>query len=748
MLTGRSARRARESLRLILRQVPGVVWATDRALQLTYVHGRTGRLAPDDAKRLIGTSLYAFVGTDDPSEPAVAHHLAALNGQRQMFDYRREGRTFQVQIDPLQDETSAVVGCVGAAVDVTDLRDTRDRLAQSQARLAEAQRLAHIGSFEWDVAADSVTWSGEMGRISGSSPGEAVAPLEAFLAHVHQDDASRVRTTLLNASRRVGPLDYEHRVLRPDGSVRTLHTVGDVVTDPAGAVARVVGSCWDVTTQHETARQLERSIHLLEATLDATADGILVVDRDGGIVAHNQRLLALWHVPPSRLERGVDDQLLTYAASQLDDPEAFLTSGRDLNTSPGAEVFDLLWFRDGRVFERHSLPQIVAGEAVGRVWSFRDVTKREHLLQRTTFLSDATRLLSSLDLDSALQGVARLAVSYLGEACVVDLLAGGSPRRVAAAGGDADVPLNPSLHPAVVAGHPLVYAAGSRSHLAVPLFARDDVVGAVTLVARAGQRYQAEDLDLVSELGRRMGLSIDNARLYEAAQEAIGGRDQFMAIAAHEIRGPLTSAQLAAQGLSRGSLTGADARKALEVIQRETKRLARFVDDLLDLNRIRTGQLSFHLAAVDLGSVVRDLVSRLSEDAARVHAKIELSTQGHLVGHWDRVRLEQVVGNLLQNAIKFGEGRPIELAVTEADDAVRFICADHGVGIPSAMLGRIFDPYHRAVDARHYGGLGLGLHIAKTIVTGLGGTIAVESQPGQGATFTVTLPRDSRAASS
>jgi signal transduction histidine kinase len=394
------------------------------------------------------------------------------------------------------------------------------------------------------------------------------------------------------------------------------------------------------------------------------------------------------------------------------------------------------------------LPQIVAGEAVGRVWSFRDVTKREHLLQRTTFLSDATRLLSSLDLDSALQGVARLAVSYLGEACVVDLLAGGSPRRVAAAGGDADVPLNPSLHPAVVAGHPLVYAAGSRSHLAVPLFARDDVVGAVTLVARAGQRYQAEDLDLVSELGRRMGLSIDNARLYEAAQEAIGGRDQFMAIAAHEIRGPLTSAQLAAQGLSRGSLTGADARKALEVIQRETKRLARFVDDLLDLNRICTGQLSFHLAAVDLGSVVRDVVSRLSEDAARVHAKIELSTQGHLVGHWDRVRLEQVVGNLLQNAIKFGEGRPIELAVTEADDAVRFICADHGVGIPSAMVGRIFDPYLRAVDARHYGGLGLGLHIAKTIVTGLGGTIAVESQPGQGATFTVTLPRDSRAASS
>lgn len=269
---------------------------------------------------------------------------------------------------------------------------------------------------------------------------------------------------------------------------------------------------------------------------------------------------------------------------------------------------------------------------------------------------------------------------------------------------------------------------------------RNSVVGALTLVAPANRQYTKEDLDLLEELGRRAALSIDNARLYEGAREALNKRDEFLSVAAHEIRGPLTSIHLAGQSLLRGTLSSSAAQTALTVIQNEDRRLVRFVDELLDFARIQTERLHFELEEIDIGSVVREVVSRFSADLASAGSSVTVRTDGDLVGQWDRFRLEQVITNLLSNAIKYGNGQPIAIIAERADDRVSIKVVDHGIGIEPSMLTRIFDPFQRAVAARHYGGLGLGLHISKTIVEGLGGTIGVESRPGEGSTFTVSLP--------
>jgi signal transduction histidine kinase len=377
---------------------------------------------------------------------------------------------------------------------------------------------------------------------------------------------------------------------------------------------------------------------------------------------------------------------------------------------------------------------------VGRVWSFRDVTERERLLLRATFLADATRLLASLDVTKALHAVARLAVPYLGECCAVDLVTDGRPERLLTVGSKGRSEREPELHPGAFAGHPMIYSAGSRSHMAVPIFGRNAVSGAITFVAPLGREYTKGDLELLDELGRRVGLSLDNARLYEGARDALHGRDEFLAVTAHEIRGPLTSLHLAVQSLLRGTLSPSATHAALEVIEREDRRLARFVEELIDFGRIRTGQMHFVLEEVDLGTVARDVVSRLSGDAARAGSTVTVSTDGNLVGQWDRFRLEQVVTNLLANAIKYGRGQPIRIAAGRSDGHVSMTVVDQGIGIEPAMLGRIFDPFQRAVAARHYGGLGLGLHISKMIVEALGGTIEVESHPGKGSRFTVDLP--------
>ena len=117
-----------------------------------------------------------------------------------------------------------------------------------------------------------------------------------------------------------------------------------------------------------------------------------------------------------------------------------------------------------------------------------------------------------------------------------------------------------------------------------------------------------------------------------------------------------------------------------------------------------------------------------------------VTTGGDLTGQWDRGRLEQVVTNLVSNALKYGDGKPIQITAERSGDHAILQVADHGMGIELGKLARIFDPFERVVEARHYGGLGLGLHIAKTIVDGLGGTITVDSHPGAGASFTVKLP--------
>jgi signal transduction histidine kinase len=256
-------------------------------------------------------------------------------------------------------------------------------------------------------------------------------------------------------------------------------------------------------------------------------------------------------------------------------------------------------------------------------------------------------------------------------------------------------------------------------------------------------RAQLADLNrrLQSELTQREALAAENARLFTGAQDAIRARDEFLSIAAHEIRGPLTALRLAIQTLQKGKMPASAQAGLFDIIDREDRKLAQFVDELLDLGRIRSGTLHFAFEPVDLGDVAREVTSRFGGELARSGSSLSVTTEGRLVGEWDRSRLDQIVTNLYSNAIKFGLGRPIEVLMRGEGDKVTLVVKDRGAGIPGDMQERIFQPFEREMSHRNYGGLGLGLYIVRTIVEGLGGSLTVESQPGAGSTFTVELPR-------
>jgi signal transduction histidine kinase len=234
-------------------------------------------------------------------------------------------------------------------------------------------------------------------------------------------------------------------------------------------------------------------------------------------------------------------------------------------------------------------------------------------------------------------------------------------------------------------------------------------------------------------------------RQQKAADRAIQVRDDFLSVASHELKTPLTSLKLQVQGLlllPPQTQTEADTQRVgttLNVIQRQITRLDKLIGNLLDVSRIAAGRLVLELTEVDLASVVMEVVSHFEPELQRHQCTLERHIAGPIIGYWDPLRIDQVVTNLISNAIKYGSGKPIELRVDSEAGQARVIVRDHGIGIAAADQHRIFNRFERAA-ALGYGGLGLGLYISRQIVVAHSGTVRVESAPDSGSTFTVELP--------
>lgn len=675
----------------------------------------------------------------------------ALQGRRTSDFVRTDKRGFHVRFDPRLDERGGVKGALVLAVETTPQERVEDAAREHNHGLNLL--LAQIPGFIWAVDADLRITYGVGGRlealgldrraITGTELSELLGtsdPTDAAIAHHRAALAGQSASFRYELRGRC----YEIHLEPLRDSQR--HIVGCTGVGIDVTERSATGSCLDITDRWQAMREYERSISLLRATLECTEEGILVLDRAGKVTAYNGRFLSLWRICPAKSTTTDNEELMARVVDQLQDPDAFLAQMRDLYRQPEAESFDVVRFKDGRVFERRSAPQRLGTTIVGRVWSFCDVTERMRLLDWAMFLSNASRLLASLDIENALQAVARVAVPTVGVACAVDLIdeGGGRRRVVSLAADEARKPVD-DLAPGVLSGHSLIYTDGRGSCMAVPISAHETLLGALTFAGAEGRRYGRENLELAEELARRMALAIENARLYRKGQEVLKLRDEFLSIAAHEIRGPITSLHLAVQALRQGEDKPELTAKMLDIIERENRRLVRLVNELLDVSRIRAGHFPFVFEEVDLAELTHEVAGRLAPDLARTGSALSIHAEQPVVGRWDRSRLDQVVTNLLSNAMKFGKGRPIEITVSTMSNVggplAHLVVRDQGIGIAREIQEKIFRPFEQMRPAaRNYGGLGLGLYIVRTIVDGLGGAVTVASEPDRGASFIVDLP--------
>jgi signal transduction histidine kinase len=422
--------------------------------------------------------------------------------------------------------------------------------------------------------------------------------------------------------------------------------------------------------------------------------------------------------------------------------------------------------------------------------SARAVREVRRQLDRQSLLAQATAMLdTSLDVTPTLQAVARMMVPSLADWCVVDLVDdGGSARQVEVAhvnaqkeaelralekglgkvatsadGGSAqvirtgrselhrDVSASPDFISKVfgLERQELLYALGARSHLCVPLKARERVMGALTLVSsESNRRFDEDELEFVEELARRASVAIDNARLYQEALSAIRSRDDVLAVVTHDLRSPLSSITLSAQMMLKHMEPLAEEppdKRSVEMILRSAKHMQRMIEQLLDLAAIQSRKLSLDLAperVVGLAADVMEMVEPMArQKQLRLrNAGIAEPTHRDLVLVCDRSRLIRVLSNLLGNAIKFTPvGGLVVLDICRVADDVRFRVSDTGPGISTLEMPRLFEAYWKGTGTGQQG-TGLGLYIAEKIVRAHGGRLWAESQLGAGSQFLFTLP--------
>jgi len=416
-------------------------------------------------------------------------------------------------------------------------------------------------------------------------------------------------------------------------------------------------------------------------------------------------------------------------------------------------------------------------------------TQAENARQQLTFLSEASSILgSSLDYTQTLEKIVKLAVPELADWSAIYIInAGERPELLAVAHQDPAkiewilkmqkeleerYPYNPNAPTGLAAvirtGEPemipvitdemLVKSApneeilkkmrdiGYSSGMVVPMKLRGEVIGALQFAtAESGYHYTEQDLNLAEDLARRAAMAVDNARLYSEAQQAIAIREDFLSMAAHELKTPVTSLRGFAQILVRqldlkGEIPPERLRRGLDTINQQSERLFRLIARLLDLSKLDSGKLVLEPEMTNLAPIIERVVDGLSI-TTDIH-QIEIEAPEMVQALVDPLRFEQVVTNLVDNAIKYSpEGGVIKISLTRQPEqhSIRLVVKDQGIGIPPVHRERIFEPFYQA-QARGFAGIGMGLYITRQIIELHGGRIELEFPEEGGTAFIVILP--------
>jgi len=576
---------------------------------------------------------------------------------------------------------------------------------------------------EYDRRTNRFTYISEQAeRILGYPP-ELLE--DALLSHVDEEDRGRIEAVTTQAVRERSDYAYERQVRAADGRLVWLRVSASLVLDDEGEPALIRGVWLDVTALKEAEAERESSYSLLQATLDATADGILVVDLEGRINTYNRPFAELWPIPQSVLDTGDDAAALGSVLGSLAEPTEFVRRVTEIYEDPQSVTYDVFKLIDGRTVERDSAPQRLGGEIVGRVWCFRDITEK---LAAQEALRTREELFRSL-IENASDAITILSAdgTSLYESPSVERVLGLMPEEVV---GTKSFAL---LHPDDLEAVQETFAAMLAGEEPVPIEARlRHRDGTWRTVEAIGRRRRQDDEWVVVVNYRDVTDQrlLQEQLLHSQKLESVG---RLAGGVAHDFNNLLT----AIGGYSEFLVAGFDdddprRADALEIV-RASDRAALLTNQLLAFSRHQVLKAEI----LNLGDVVAGL-ERLLSGFLGDDVELSTSVSPDCRVRADRGQVEQVITNLALNARDaMPTGGKVELAVSCVDGQVELTMRDTGVGMDAETITHVFEPFFTTKAGK---GTGLGLATVYGIVKQSGGGISVTSQPGEGSTFRVVLP--------
>jgi len=648
---------------------------------------------------------------------------------------RKDGTVFEVEISTNGAVLAGqkLIFCV--CRDISPRKAAERALQESQERLNLALAAAQMGVWEQNLPADTIFWSPECYEIFGV--GSFDGSLESFMKFVHPEDLNRVMMAARQALADGTVFQEDFRIILPGGEVRWVSSLARAEYDENGNPLRLVGTITDITDKKQAQAALEESLSLYKATLESTADGILVVDLKRRMVSCNKKFEEMWRLPEEIIAARDDDRALAFVLDQLVYPQGFLQKVRELYAQPAAASSAIVHFKDGRVFERYSIPQYLDSNIVGRVWSFRDVTARvqaeEALRYHLSFLQTLLDTIPSPIFYKNVEGV------YLGcNQALSDFL--GVPKDKIIGGTVYD------LYP---------------KDMADKYFAMDSA-----LFREPG--VQIYDYSMPHADGTRHDVNFNKAT-YFTPQGALAGLVGVMIDITDRKKSEIERLRYSKLE-SLATLAGGIAHDFNNILTAIMGNISLAITDLREnepiwsiLNDVEKACIQAQTLARQLltfakgGAPIKELISlakKITETgffASRgSNVKCKFDFPADLWGvQADPGQISQVFQNLIINAIQaMPTGGTIQvrgenLEVRQGSDLpldpgeyVKTSIQDQGIGIPAEYLPRIFDPYFSTKQK----GSGLGLATAYSIVTNHQGHIAVESRLGAGTTVHVYLP--------
>jgi PAS domain S-box-containing protein len=504
-------------------------------------------------------------------------------------------------------------------------------------------------------------------------------------------------------------------------------------------------------TLEEKARQLHHSLSILRATIEATADGILVTDREGQVLHFNERYLHIWAIDREAADARQHQQLLNLCCRYLVSPQQLLDRTGEIYATWPTDSYDLLELADGRVFERISQIHYSDGQSIGRVWNFRDITARRHAEEavresdeRLCFMAEVMpQKIFTARPDGALDYFNQQWRDYSGLA--PEQMQGWEWTKL--------------IHPedaketvgqwqrSVGTGQPFQMECRFRQangeyrwHL-TRARAKRDSKGNISMWVGS-----STDIDTIKRADEERRQLLENERNARSeAERANQLKDEFLATLSHELRTPLNAILGWSQLILQGTMSKEHIQRGLEIIERNAHAQNKLIEDLLEMSSIISGKVRLDVQRLDLANIAEAAVESVAPaaEAKGIQLRKRIDPAAGVVSG-DNNRLQQIIWNLLSNAVKFTpKDGSIDIIVERVSSHLEVTIADSGLGIKPEFLPHVFDRFRQADSSltRNYGGLGLGLAIVKQLVGLHGGTVRAESDgEGKGASFIVTLP--------